>query len=107
MPTSADTAASHLPPHTQPEPGHSCPPAALAQLSQSQNSQLRVPAQDSAFSWAADELGGNGEPGSYFSPFLDVGWVGRCSVPRSAGQEGPWGFPGTVCGERTGSEGGG
>lgn len=27
-----------------------------------------------------------------------------CSVPRSAGQEGPWGFPDTVCGEKSGSE---
>ena len=27
-----------------------------------------------------------------------------CSVPRSAGREGPWGFPDTVCGEKSKSE---
>lgn len=27
-----------------------------------------------------------------------------CSVPRSAGREGPWGFPDTVCGEKSRSE---
>lgn len=57
MPTSADTAASHLPPHSQREPGHSCPPAALTQLSPSQRSRLSALADDSASSWAADEPG--------------------------------------------------
>lgn len=89
-PTSADTAASHLPPHTQLEPGTRLSPAVLSQPPQSQDSRLGVDLRGRC-PWAANELEDAREWGLLLFT-LPRCWVGRevlsSTLSRSGGSIG-------------------